>query len=84
MLDRERAITAIEADRCTCPGCRGELSAEQLSTQGWRHCSVCRCAWKVRRSTGQRYATHIAGRVHAVPAPQQSPRTEEADFGRRP
>jgi hypothetical protein len=80
MFDREQAIATIEGDHCACPGCRGELTDGNLSARGWRHCKVCRCAWKVKEVYGQRYAMHIAGRVHAVPASQPLRRTAEVDF----
>ena len=75
MFDREKAISTLDGDHCACPACHGDLTDSSLSARGWRHCKVCRCAWKVEEVHGQRYAMHIAGRVHAVPGPQQSRRT---------
>jgi len=79
-LPAELSVAVIEADRCACPGCRGELTDEKLSMRGWRHCKVCRCAWKVEEVYGQRYAASIKGMVHAVPAPQPARRTAEGEF----
>ena len=80
MFDREKAISTLDGDHCACPACHGDLTDSSLSARGWRHCKVCRCAWKVEMVGGQRYAMHIAGRVHSVPAPQPVRRTAAVDF----
>jgi hypothetical protein len=69
MFVREQAIAEIERDRCACPGCRGELTAANLSPRGWRHCQACRCAWKIEVIYAVTYASRIAGAVHPLPRP---------------
>jgi hypothetical protein len=79
MFDRDQAIATIEAGGCACPGCRGQLSASELSPHGWRQCQSCRCAWKVEAINGTVYASHIEGPIHRR---QRSPNRQltEADY----
>jgi hypothetical protein len=79
MFDRERAIATIEAGRCGCAGCRGELADGNLSPRGWRHCQVCRCAWKVEAINGTNYAASIKGPQHTPPR-QPLRQLTEADY----
>lgn len=64
MFDRARAVATIEAGCCACPGCQGELTSADRSPGGWRHCQVCRCAWKAEAINGTVYATSIKGPTH--------------------
>lgn len=79
MFDREQAIATINAGNCACPGCRGELSAAELSPGGWRHCKVCRCAWKVEEINRTVYAASIKGPLH-TPARVPLRQLTEADY----
>jgi type VI protein secretion system component VasK len=67
MFDRAQAIATIEAGRCACPGCRGQLTSPGLSRRGWRHCQLCRCAWKAEAINGIVYASSIEGLIHTRP-----------------
>jgi hypothetical protein len=59
MFDRDKAIATIEAGRCACPDCKGELTDPKLSARDWGFCKVCRCAWKAPVINGTRYAASI-------------------------
>ena len=79
MFVREQAIANIDAGHCACPGCRGQLTGPDLSPRGWRHCKVCRCAWKVEAINGTIYACNIEGPIHTRPRVPNRPLTE-ADY----
>jgi hypothetical protein len=79
MFDREKAIAAIEANRCPCPSCSGTLTEAKLSARGWRHCRVCRCGWKVEDINKTRYAASIKGPMH-TPARVPNRQLTEADY----
>lgn len=65
-------MTALNAGKCPCPGCRGTLTDASLSAGSWRFCRNCRCAWKVSTIHGQAYATSIHSPEHR-PAPAAAP-----------
>jgi hypothetical protein len=79
MFDRERGLATVEAGRCPCPGCRGELSDPSLNAGGWAFCKVCRCAWKAEAINGTIYAVSIKGPDHT---PERKPlrQLSEADY----
>jgi hypothetical protein len=79
MFDREKAIATIEAGGCACPGCRGQLTAADLSPGGWAFCGVCRCAWKIQETGAQQYATSIHAPIHTPPRPPLR-QPAEADY----
>ena len=79
MFDRAAAIATIEAGVCACPGCRGQLTSPELSPRGWRHCQLCRCAWKAEAITATVYACHIEGPIHTRPRVPNRQLTD-ADF----
>jgi hypothetical protein len=79
MFDRALGIATIEAGRCPCPACRGELSDPSLSARGWAFCKVCRCAWKAEDINGTVYAISIKGPLH-TPARQPNRQLTEADY----
>ena len=67
MFDRTRAVAEVEAGKCACRACHGDLTDAALSRGNWRFCRVCRCAWKVSAIDGQTYATAIPSPAHTVP-----------------
>ena len=79
MFDRETAIAMIEAGSCACPSCRGQLTVGKLSPRGWRHCKVCRCAWRVQLISGTRYAASIHAPIHTK-AREPARRLTEVDY----
>jgi hypothetical protein len=79
MFDREKAIATIKAGNCSCPGCLGQFLDADLSPRGWRHCQVCRCAWKVEDINGTVYAASIKGPMH-TPTRQPLRQLTEADY----
>jgi hypothetical protein len=68
MFDRGVALSRLEAGKCACHGCAGELTDAALSRGGWRFCRNCRCAWKASTIDGQEYATAIHRPIHALAA----------------
>jgi hypothetical protein len=79
MFDRGKAIATIEAGRCPCPGCRGQLTDPAPSPKGWGFCQTCRCAWQVQDINGTNYAASIKGPKH-TPTPQPARQLTEADY----
>ena len=71
MFDRTHAVVEIEAGKCACSACPGQLTDAALSRGNWRFCRVCRCAWKVSAIDGQIYATAIPSPAH-VEHPRQA------------
>jgi hypothetical protein len=70
MFDRAAALGRLQAGKCACGDCPGELTDAALSQGDWRFCRNCRCAWKVSTINGQAYATSIHAPLHA-PVPAQ-------------
>jgi hypothetical protein len=73
MFDRASAVSEIEAGKCACRACPGQLTEAALSPGKWRFCRVCRCAWKVSTIDRQIYATAIHSPAHAEVAKQTDP-----------
>jgi hypothetical protein len=73
MYDRARAIARVDAGKCACKACRGELTDAALSPGHWRFCRACRCAWKVSAIDGQTYATAIHSPDHAIQVKEAGP-----------
>ena len=67
MFDRTRAVAHVDAGKCACGACDGNLTDRALSPGGWGFCRICRCAWKVSAIDGQTYATAIHSPGHALP-----------------
>ena len=74
MFDRSRAIAEIEAGRCACISCPGQLTDAALSRGNWRFCRFCRCAWKLSAIDGQTYATAIHSPAHPEHSKQRDAR----------
>jgi hypothetical protein len=73
VFDGTRAVAEVEAGKCACHACHGELTDAALSRGNWRFCRVCRCAWKLSAIDGQTYATAVPSPAHTVPTTSADP-----------
>ena len=80
MFDRTQAVIEIEAGKCACSACPGQLTDAAMSRGNWRFCRVCRCAWKVSAIDGQIYATAIHSPAHVEHSRQAEPHRPAEPF----
>ena len=61
-FNRETAIQQIEAGRCPCDRCPGQLTDPAKSKGGWAFCAICGCAWQATLVNATTYASTIIAR----------------------